>query len=43
MSGVPRWLIAGTCKKSFLMDVKHLKYLSKYFCKERKCNDILEK
>jgi hypothetical protein len=36
MPSKPRWLEVGTCKMPYLIDIKILKYLNKYICRERK-------
>jgi hypothetical protein len=35
--------VAGTYKKSYLIDLRTLKCLSKYLFRERKLNNILER
>lgn len=37
-----RWLVIDSDKKLFLIDIETLGYLSKYFCREKKYNDILK-
>jgi hypothetical protein len=39
----PRRLVANICKISFLVEVETLRCLNKYFFKERKYNNILER
>jgi hypothetical protein len=38
-----RLLVAGTCKRSLSVEVETLRYLNKYFFREKKYKNILER